>query len=236
MQHAPPSQSTIPDSGLREGLIAILPVLLAAAPFGLLIGTLAVQKGLSPLEVTLMSAFVFAGAAQFIAVDLWTLPTPVLLLAVTTLIVNLRHVLMSAAIAPQLPERPRLLVYGGLFFLVDESWAIAMKRSFDGRLTWRYYFALAIPLYVVWVGSSLLGALFGAAIEDPAAYGLDFAFTAIFICLVAGLWRGRGSLLPWIAGAAVALLAERFLPGVWYILLGGIAGTAVGALRREPGR
>lgn len=83
---------------LQAGAVAVFPVVVAAVPFALLVGALGVQDGLIALEVTLMSALVFAGASQFIAVDMW--PAPILSVALTVLVVNLRHILMGAAVAP----------------------------------------------------------------------------------------------------------------------------------------
>jgi predicted branched-subunit amino acid permease len=80
--------------------------------------------------------------------------------------------------------------------------------------------------WVFWTG---LGTVVGGIIEDPARYGFDFAFTAVFLILIVGLWRGRTSIAPLIASGAVALAAHAWLPGVWYILLGGVAGVLAGA-------
>lgn len=214
-----------------DGVLRITPIFVSVIPFGLLLGALAAQKGLSPLEVLIMSATVFAGSAQFVAVDLWREPLPVLTLVVTTLLVNLRHVLMGAAITPALTHWRRAQGYGALFFLADEIWALAMHRSARGRLTPAYYLGLALPLYVNWLTCTTLGAVIGGVLRDPARYGFDFAFTAIFLVLLSGLWRGRRAALPWAASGLAAVLAYKLLPGVWYILLGGLAGVLVGAWR-----
>lgn len=214
------------------GFLQILPLLLAVVIYGLLFGTLAAQKGLSPLEVAVMSATVFAGASQFVAVDIWTSPPAVVLLAATALMVNLRHVLMGAALYPFIPGWSRRQAYFALFFMADENWAFALQRGAKTRLTLGFYLGLSLPLYAGWIACTTLGAIFGGFVQDPARYGLDFAFTAVFVTLLAGLWKGRASLLPWIAAALAAVAAHHFLPGVWYIAVGGIAGTLVGALTR----
>ena len=76
----------------------------------------------------------------------------------------------------------------------------------------------------------MFGRTAGAALHTPAQWGLDFAFTAVFVALLAGMWRGRSSLVPWIAAAAVAVAAAHWLPGNWYILLGGLAGSLIGGV------
>ena len=72
----------------------------------------------------------------------------------------------------------------------------------------------------------------GSAMADPARFGLDFAFTAVFISLLAAMWKGKADLAPWLAAALVAWTASVVLPGKWYILCGGVAGGLVGALRK----
>lgn len=213
------------------GVLTILPLLVAVVVYGLLFGTLAAQKGLSPLEVALMSATVFAGASQFVAVEIWTSPPAVVLLAATALMVNLRHVLMGAALAPFLKGWPRGATALSLYMMADENWAFALRRGATAPLTPAYYLGLALPLYVGWIVCTFFGTIFGGVLQDPARYGLDFAFTAVFLTLLVGMWQGRRSLMPWAASAVVATAAYAWLPGVWYIALGGLAGTLAGALQ-----
>ena len=226
---------TTPDTAGRgdfaAGVLTILPLLVAVVVYGLLFGTLAAQKGLSPLEVAIMSATVFAGASQFVAVEIWTSPPAVVLLAATALMVNLRHVLMGAALAPFLKGWPRGATALSLYMMADENWAFALRRGATAPLTPAYYLGLALPLYVGWIVCTFFGTIFGGVLADPARYGLDFAFTAVFLTLLVGMWQGRRSLLPWAASAVVAAAAYVWLPGVWYIALGGLAGTLAGALQ-----
>jgi predicted branched-subunit amino acid permease len=107
----------------RTGFVAILPILVAAAPFGILIGAMAAQKGLLPWQAALMSASVFAGAAQFIAIDMWTSPVPILALALATLVVNLRHVLMGASLARHMHSFGPVAAPVALFLMTDEGLA-----------------------------------------------------------------------------------------------------------------
>lgn len=220
-----------PRSDFAAGALTILPVLVAVVVYGLLFGALAAQKGLSPLEVALMSGTVFAGASQFVAIEIWTSPPALLLLGATALMVNLRHVLMGAALAPFVKGWSRRQTYGGLYFMADENWAFALQRAAKDGLTPAYYFGLSLPLYGGWIATTTAGAILGGALQNPKLYGFDFAFTAVFLTLLVSLWRGRRSLSPWLASAAAAVAAYSYLPGVWYILLGGLAGTLVGALQ-----
>ena len=85
-----------------------------------------------------------------------------------------------------------------------------------------------LVLSVAWVGSTVVGRILGDVIHDSARFGLDFAFTAVFLALLVGLWKGKSDLFPWV----VAVAAAHFLPGKWYILFGGLAGSIAGVVRQ----
>ena len=85
-------------------------------------------------------------------------------------------------------------------------------------------------LYTAWVCATAIGYTLGTTVQDPARLGLDFAFPAVLVALLAGMWKGKSDLRPWAVAAGVAVLAAQWLPGRWYILLGGLAGSMVGAM------
>ena len=217
--------------GLIYGARRSLPLALGVFVYGTVFGVLAQQAGLSLLEALLMSGFVFAGASQFVAVGLWATPLPVAAIIFTTLIINLRHLLMSAALSPWFLRLPPAAAYGSLFFLNDESSALTRNELLNGKANGAFLLGSGLLMFVAWLGATLTGRLLGTAIADPARWGLDFAFTAVFVALLAGQWRGNADLLPWAVAALVAVLAERWLPGTWYIVLGGLAGSVVGAVQ-----
>jgi 4-azaleucine resistance transporter AzlC len=212
------------------GAWQMLPLLLGVIPFGLILGALAAEKGLSLLETTLMSALVFAGGSQFVAIGLWAHPIPILAIVASTALVNLRHLLMGAAIAPRLGRFGRRRPYLALFFLADEIWAVALRRAAVQGLTPAFYAGQVVPFYLSWILWTSIGNLAGSVVADPRRYGFDFAFAVVFLVILLGLWRGRRSVLPVAASAAGALLAWKLLPGVWYIFIGGLAGTAAAIL------
>jgi 4-azaleucine resistance transporter AzlC len=183
-----------------------------------------------------MSATVFAGASQFVALGLWRDPAPILLIVAATALVNARHLLMGASLAPRLrefsPAKRRLC----LFFLVDESWALAERRARERALTPAYYAGLMLPLYSVWVVFTAVGAIVGAAIEEPQRFGLDFAFTAFFVGLIVALARDRASLAAVAASGVAAALTHLVTPGPLPILAGSLAGLAAAALLGKGGR
>lgn len=187
----------------REGVLDILPVIVAAAPIGLLWGTL-------------------------VALDLWRDPVPWILLTVTVFIVNIRHVLMGASLARHMDAIPSRWRAPLMFLMADENWAFAERRALTRPLTTGYYLGLALPMIVTWVTCTLIGAMIGRSFGDPAAIGFDFAFSALFIGILAGFWKSArtGAVL----GAIVAAAAKLMVPGAWYIVSGGIAGVVVAAL------
>lgn len=223
---------TFTREGALTGAKRTIPVALSVCAYGLAFGVLAQQAKLSVLEVLLMSTFVFAGSSQLIALGLWSMPLPIGVIIFTTLVVNLRNMLMGVTLSPWFRHLAPLKAYTMLFFLSDESWALTTSEFASGKRNAAFLVGSGLVIFVAWVGSTGLGRVLGDIIHDPTQWGLDFAFTAVFLSLLVGLWKGKSDLLPWIVAALVAIVAARFLPGKWYILLGGLAGSIAGGLRR----
>lgn len=231
-----PSNTTVE---IRQGFRSILPLTVAVVPIGLVFGAVAATKGLSALEAALMSALVFAGGSQFVAMDLWSHPASIAALGMAALLVNVRHVLMGASISRHMAafsSRQKIL---SMFFLADEIWAVAEFRARDHRLTPAWYFGAALPFYAAWVLSGLAGALLGSLVGDPSVIAMDFVFPAVFVILIAGFWRGARTGLILVGSGACALLVHHLMPGVWYILAGALGGVSVAAAlsmrKREAG-
>lgn len=212
---------------------AIAPVAIAAIPIGLLFGAVAVSKGLSLLEVTLMSTLVFSGGAQFAAIESWAYPVPLAALAFGTLLISARHVLMGASLSPKL-EATRWQKLVGFFFLTDEAWALAELRAQQRPVTALYWFTMAAILPVAWIGSSVVGAAVGALLGGPARFGADFAFTALFIGLIAGFARSRAALITVATSAVVAALVHVLIGSPWHVACGALAGIAAAYFAASP--
>lgn len=215
---------------LRAGVLAMLPVAGAAVPFAMVLGSEAVRQGLSIGDITLMSLTVFAGSSQFIAVSLWQHPAPWASLALAVLLVNLRHTLMAASLAPKLGSFPAWLKPVGIFFMADETWALNERRANSTPITPAYYFGVALCLYVIWAVSTALGASLGTLIPDPKLFGFDFVFPAVFICLVVGFAKSWRSVPIVLASALVAVSVKLYFGGTLYIIAGGLAGMGVATL------
>jgi branched chain amino acid efflux pump len=216
-----------------RGLRVSLPLAAGVAAYGLVFGVLAREAGLSIADVALMSGIVFTGSAQFVALTLWAASPPVLALAFATLAVNLRYVLMAAALRDLFRQTRRVRAFAAVFLVNDESWALTMGELARGGASVSFMVGSALVLYVAWLVSTVTGRVIGTAIGDPGRWGIDFAFTATFLALLMGMLRGKSDILPWTVSAAVAIAASLYLPGKWYILIGGLAGATAGALRRD---
>lgn len=227
--HAP-----APHSGPAQfwlGVRMFLPVAISIAAYGVVWGVLAGQAGMSVLEVALMSGLVFAGASQFVALDMWSPGSlPILSIIIAAAIVNLRMLLMSATLRPLVGHLPLPRQLGAMFFVSDEQWAMTMAEVRKGTGSVAFLIGTGVLSWFAWTGSTLCGRVLGAFIDDPTKYGLDFAFTATFLALLLGMWRGRGDLVPWIVGALAAILTSRLIEGNWYIIVGGLVGSFAGAL------
>jgi predicted branched-subunit amino acid permease len=218
---------------LGEGARDCLPVALSVIAYGMVFGVLARQKGLAPLEVLAMSGLVFSGSAQFVVLDLWTPPLPLWPIVLATAIVSLRYLLICASCRPLFAGTPLGRALAGMFLVSDENWAVTMTALARGRGGRFHLLGGGVVMYLSWTLSTALGCTLGALVDDPARWGLDFAFVATFLALLVGLWRGPSDLVPWAVAAASATAASLVLPGKWYILIGGLAGSLSGVLRRD---
>jgi len=231
----PEAQSvTFTTAGFRQGFLAGVPVALGVAGYGVVFGVVASRAGLSVPEAALMSATVLAGAAQLVAVELWANPIPAVAIVTTTAVVNLRYVLMGAALRPWFRQLTPGQAYASVFFFADENWALTMASFRNGDTRGAFLLGSGVVLWLLWIAATVVGATAGDLVGDPAQYGLDFAVTAIFLTLAAGFWQGRESLRPWIAAATVAVAANTLVPGQWYIIGGALAGAAVEIATHEP--
>lgn len=217
-------------SDFKAGVADGWPMFLAYVPIAMLWGTLAAAKGFSPLEALLMSALVYAGASQFVAIEMWVDPLPIVLMVFTIFIINVRHMLYAASLSRHINGIEKKWHPFLMYVLTDEAWALLERKALTQPLTLGYYVGVAVPLWPTWFISSGIGAYIGRKLPDPALIGLDFAFAAMFIAILAGFWKGPRTGAVVITSAVVAVVTKTYLSGAWYIVLGGLAGVAVAAL------
>lgn len=219
-----------PRRDMIDGVMAATPAMLAAAPFGLLFGALAVDNGLSVFEVVLMSAAIFGGASQMVGIDLFGDRIAPWLIVLSIFAVNFRHVLYSAVIGRHTGSWTAWQRALGFFFLVDPQFAEAEKRAESGKpLRFVWFVSGGLTFYVTWIFEGWLGAVFGSLVENPAEYGIDFLLPVYFLVLVMG-FRKRSNWLPVVLVSAVVSIGAYALVGSpWHVSIGALAGVAVAA-------
>jgi 4-azaleucine resistance transporter AzlC len=209
-----------------------IPLIIGAIPFGLIFGTLATASGLSFAGTMAMSALVFAGSAQFIALGLIAAGTGWPLIVLTTFVVNLRHALYSATLAPYITRLPRRWQIPLAFGLTDETFVVVVKRyhQADGSAHKRWYhLGSMVFMYTNWQICTFLGLTVGQLIPNAAAWGLDFAMPVTFIGMVIPYLKNRPMLATvWVSGVA-ALLAYD-MPHKLGLIVAALAGIAAGVV------
>jgi len=224
------------DKNFKQGLLASAALSPGVIAFGLLYGVMARQVGFNPWEAWAMSLIVHAGSAQFTILSMWA-TVGVLPIILTTLVVNLRHLLMGASVAPYLRGLHPLWKAFLALWMSDESYALAVVAYRQGRGSHWYFLGANVGIYLAWSTSGLLGALLGAAIPDPARYGLDLVFPLGFLGLLTAFLQDRtGAAVALVAGG-LALLGALLLPGQGTVVVAGMMGSGVGLLlERVMGR
>lgn len=222
------------------GVRATIPLVVGAIPFGIIFGAVAIAPAgkLSPLAAGAMSAFVFAGSSQFIAAGLVASGTGLLVLILTTFIINLRHGLYSATLAPYMKHLPRRWLLPLGFWLTDETFVVAVRRYYErDDAPHKHWFMLGSSLfmYLNWQACTWVGILAGSQIEDASRWGLDYAMSVTFLGMVVPMVTSRPVALAVGVAATTAVLAGP-LPYNLGLMLAALLGVAAGVLaeRRWP--
>lgn len=211
----------------RAGAKASLPIVFGYLPVGMTFGVLARKAGLTPFEAGGMSLLVYAGASQFIAVEMISKGALWLPIVLTTFFINLRHLLMSSTLSLYFNGN-RLRTLGLLSAqLTDESFAVAMSDPSKIANRPSYLFGLQMTAQMAWMSGSVGGALFGGLI-DHQSYGIPFALPALFISLLLLQIKEAHHLYIMAIAGVLSILFKWALPGNWYILLTALFASGVG--------
>jgi 4-azaleucine resistance transporter AzlC len=213
----------------------IFPVLVSATPFGLVFGALAAEKGIPFDQIIAMSALMYAGASQMVALELWGFPPPFWTILLAVLAVNFRHILYSASLGRKMKNWKASRRFFGFGFMVDPVFALADSRS-PTDLSGAYYAGMTIVLYPAWIVASAVGALFGNLIENPQVWGLDFILAAYFTVLVLGFRARPSAFAIIVATSVVAVIVYLMLGPPWHVATGGFAGILTAAFLAKPKR
>ena len=217
---------------VRAGLAAAWPICLGYFPIGLSLGVLAQKGGLAPWQMGAMSLLVFAGGSQFIAVAMLGAGASSLAIVSTVFMVNLRHLLMSSAMAVHFPGVSRRFLTLFAYGLTDESFAVNMTRFNQGG--WNRYSALTLnhAANATWIISSVAGVYLGQLVP-PGAAGVDYALTGMFICLLIFQLRGPIFTITALIAAVCSVLAYLWLPGNAYVIVASCLAATIGLLLKR---
>jgi len=215
-----------------QGARDIIPLLIAAAPFGIVYGALAQTNGLSVLATLGMSLFVFAGSSQFVAVTLIGAGAAIPIIVLTVFVVNLRHMLYAVSMMPMVSKIPqKIRVFMG-FWLTDEAYATLASRLINEPKLPNfhiYYFGAALGMYVNWQCCTLLGIILGQEIPDLTKWGLDIAMVVAFVGIVVPILKNKAQWACAITAFFAALITHSW-PHQSGLLLSSLVAIAVGVL------
>jgi 4-azaleucine resistance transporter AzlC len=210
------------------GVRAEFPLLIGVFPFGMIYGALAMNAGLSKPASQMMSSIVFAGSSQFVTTQLVHEAAPGFVIVLTIAVVNLRHMLYSASLAPHLAHlslRWKTLLS---YLLTDEAYApsvIKYEREGVQPFSHWFVFGAGLALWSTWQVSTALGIFLGTAI--PESWSLDFALPLTFIAMVVPVLKGRPYIAAALSAGVVALVAYS-LPFKLGLILAALVGIVVG--------
>ncbi|WP_342648821.1 AzlC family ABC transporter permease [Pseudomonas sp. REB1044] len=209
-----------------QGSLAIVPLSLAVAPWGLLAGSMAIEADLSAWQGQGLSAIVFAGAAQLVAIGMLKSGAGVLSILLTTLLLTSQHLLYGLSMRPVICGLPTRWRLGLGFLLTDELFALTSHHDRQQFDRW-YALGVGLTFYVAWNLFTLAGIMLGQSIPHLDRLGLDFSIVATFVALIAP----RVSNLPTLVCVAVSLFCS-VLFSTWHwetaLVLAGLLGMAAG--------
>jgi branched chain amino acid efflux pump len=216
----------------RRLLVDAMGIVASSVGFGFVYGLSAREAGFSPIEAIAMSLIVFGGASQFAAVGYVAsgLAWPAIMLL--TGLLNARHLLYSAALAPWLRDVPLPRRAVAAHFVTDEAFALSVAhfRRLGRTDEWGYWIAAIVATFIPWNLATAAGVYVGGQIPDPARFGVDIIFPAAMIGLSVGLITGRRELVAAIVGAGVGVVVALLSSPAVGVITGGLVGPAAGLL------
>lgn len=220
---------TLTYRGAVRGAQRLLPVSMFVIPFGIAFGVAAIESGMSVAQAITMSAFIFAGASQFAALDLWQGPLPYLSLALVVLAVNARHLILGAAISPFVNQLPPGRWFLALCMLSDVNFADSYKLMKSGERDAGLILGGGLLMWGTWCVATAVGVFAGAVVSNLDRFGVDVVMAAFFGALTVGSVSSWRTGVPVLAACVVALVTLPILPAGWNIIAAALAGGLVGA-------
>jgi 4-azaleucine resistance transporter AzlC len=211
-----------------KATIDMLPFSLAVLPWGLLVGSLAIQRGFTPLEAQLTSTLVFSGAAQLVAIELISENASLLTLMLTTFIISSRHFLYGLSMRDRLKTLPTIQRLVAGYTLTDQSFVLNNHaKSFSSPLHITYGLAAAVSFGIAWNIWTFIGIVAGSYLPDLTNIGLDFAIAVTFIALVIPGIKTRSTVVAVVVAGVLSVVLELAQFNL-ALITAGLSGMAAG--------
>jgi 4-azaleucine resistance transporter AzlC len=217
-----------------NGISAALPVAIGYIPIAFAFGVLALKTGISPLNIVLMSILVYAGSSQLIAIGLIAAGSTAWSVVLTTFVVNLRHLLLSAAMSPYFQRWKKTELAAFAYELTDETFALhSIRFRDDPNRSKAETIVLNFTAHISWVLGTILGIFAGQLIPDVKPYGLDFALPAMFIALLVMQIRSGIFVAVAIAGGVISLVLSMAGVSQWNVIIATLVAATLGVLLEQ---
>lgn len=213
---------------IKQGIVDALPLFVPAVPFAFVIGLVIVESGISPFVGWSSSWIIYGGAAQLTLISLLGSGAAVAAAITAALVVNTRHLMYSAAMAPVFQQQPRWMRWFGPYLLIDQQFALSMLRADDDPKAFRtYYLSSGLVFWTLWQITSAVGLVVGPVV--PAAWNLEFAVSILFLGLIVMGIDRYPKLIAALVGAGVTYLTAG-LPNRAGLLVGAFVGILAGTM------
>jgi predicted branched-subunit amino acid permease len=214
-------------AGIGRGLRAMMAATPAVFAFGIGFGAAAAAIGIDTATALTMIATVFS--SQYAALDFWHFPIPLLGLAVMTMAVNARHLILAATLRTWMGPLPPGRRYAALFLLSDANWAATHQAIGQGERDAGHLVGGGLALWVAWLAGTYVGVAGGGRIGDLGRFGIDLVMPAFFACTLIGMTKRPRDMPPWMVAGIAAVIFSLILPSHWAVIAGTVAGGAFGA-------
>lgn len=223
------TSTALPTASPLRGVLKASPVVLCYVPVSFTLGLVAAQSEFALWQTVLFSVLVYSGSGQSIGLQLLALAQPVISIAATAAVVNLRYFLFNTTLAPRITRWPAFWRYVFAWTVTDETFAIHSSEFRKGVPPLSYALAVNFTCWAAWIGGTTLGHVAGSLVTDIRRYGFDFAVPGMFVALVVLQLENRLFVLLALLGGALAVLLRCSPMENWAILIAGVVAATVGA-------
>ncbi|MFO7814165.1 MAG: AzlC family ABC transporter permease [Halanaerobiales bacterium] len=213
-----------------SGFKKSIPVIMGYIPIGISFGILALNTDLSPYLIIGMSVFVFAGSSQLIVVNMLTTQAAIIPIIMTTFLVNLRHILMSASLSLHFKKTPQKLLPLIGFLITDESFALGNTLLEEKENKGLFFLSMGLSAYLGWVISTIIGVVIGRYVLNFEIPVIDFVLPAMFIILLIMQINDKIDLVVSITAAILSIVFFYIFPGNWHIIIATLSAAVIGVI------